>query len=71
MKPTTEYLPHIFSYHKPKDDQPERYIAIRAAALEFAKTIDENCPCSEEKTLAFRQLQMAVMWANSSIALNE
>jgi len=62
---------NVFSYHAPKGDQAERYAVIRECAKEFAKTIDEKCPDSREKSLALTNLQQSVMWANASIAINE
>lgn len=62
---------NIFTYHKPHGDQPERYVALRAKAKELAQLIDESCPDSREKSVAFTNLQQAVMWANASIAVNE
>lgn len=64
-------LDRVFSYHKPKDDQPHRYEAIRAGARRFAQEILAMCPESPERTLALRDVQRAVMMANASIAINE
>lgn len=64
-------LDHIFTYHKPKDDQPERYERLRAKAKELAMLVDELCPESREKSLAITNIQQASMWANASIAINE
>lgn len=66
-----EDLDKRFTYHPPKGDQAERYIAIRLVALEFARDLDEYCPDSREKSLAITHLEEAVMWANASIARNE
>ena len=60
-----------YTYHAPKADQPERYEAIRYKAKMLAAYINENCPDSREKSLAFTKLEEAVMWANASIARNE
>lgn len=60
-----------FTYHAPKDGQPERYTKIRAKAKEFAELIEQACPDSREKSLAFTKLEESVMWANASIARNE
>ena len=60
-----------FSYHAPKDDQLERYQRIREKAKLLAAYIDEKCPDSREKSLAFTKIEEAVMWANASIARNE
>lgn len=59
-----------FSYHAPKEGQPEMYEAIRNKALLLAAYINEYCPDSREKSLAMTKLEEAVMWANASIARN-
>lgn len=64
-------IERAFTYHKPKEDQPERYVAIREKAKELALLIDDCCPDSREKSLAFTNLEQSVMWANASIARNE
>ncbi len=68
---TPDQIENIFTYHKPKDDQPARYEALRTKAKQLALLINENCPESREKSLAITNLQQAVMWANASIAINE
>lgn len=68
---TTEQLKNIFTYHKPKADQPERYERLRSMALDLAMQINLDCPESREKSLAVTKLQEAIMWANASIAINE
>lgn len=60
-----------FSYHAPKNDQPQRYQSIRDDAKDMAKTIIESCPESRERSLALTNLEQAVMWANAAIARNE
>jgi hypothetical protein len=60
-----------FSYHAPKEGQVEKYTAIREKAKELAILIDEQCPNSREKSVAFTNLETAVMWANASIARND
>lgn len=60
-----------FQYHAPKGDQPERYIALRNKAREFAEAVQELCPESREQSVALTNIQQAVMWANASIAINE
>jgi len=60
-----------FTYHPPKDDQPERYEKIREAAKTFALVIDACCPESADKTATFRLLRETVMSANQAIACNE
>lgn len=65
-----EKIENNFRYHPPKTNQPERYEAIRDHAKIFALLVDELCPDSREKSLAFTKLEEAVMWANASIARN-
>lgn len=60
-----------FSYHAPKEGQPERYERIRYKAKMLAAYINEYCPDSREKSLAFTKIEEAVMWANAAIARNE
>jgi hypothetical protein len=59
----------LFSYHAPKDDQPQRYEAIRSAAKEFAKVLIANTYSSADQTTAIRLLRQCVMTANASVAL--
>ncbi|KOY81673.1 hypothetical protein I6G82_08395 [Lysinibacillus macroides] len=60
-----------FKYHAPKAGQTEKYGAIREKAKELAYLIDNLCPNSREKSVAFTELETAVMWANAAIARNE
>lgn len=64
-------LQNRFTYHTPKEGQPQKYESIRNNALAFAELIDSMCPDSREKSLAITALEEAVMWANASIARNE
>jgi hypothetical protein len=66
-----ENIEKSYTYHAPKDGQPERYVEIRNLAKELAYTIDALCPDSRERSLAFTKLDECVMWANASIARNE
>lgn len=66
-----DYIEKSYTYHAPKDSQTARYIAIREKAKELAYMIDELCPESRERSLAFTKLDECVMWANASIARNE
>ena len=62
---------NVFTYHRPFGDQPARYEALRSQAKLLAEAIQAMCPESREKSLAFTNLQQAIMWANASIAINE
>lgn len=68
LNPTIE---NNFKYHSPKEGQTEKYTAIREKTKELAYLIDELCPNSREKSVAFTELETAIMWANASIARNE
>jgi len=60
-----------FTYHAPKEGQPEKYVALRAKAKEFALLIVELTPVSREQSLALTELENATFWANASIERNE
>jgi hypothetical protein len=62
-------LEEIFKYHAPEGDQVEKYTELRAAALEFAKTIRKCTPTCADQSAAIRHLREAVMTANAAIAL--
>ena len=64
-------LQNRFTYHAPKGDQGERYVALRAAALTLAMDITAKTPPSREQSLALTHLEEAVFWANAAIARNE
>ena len=64
-------LKNKFTYHAPKQGQPERYETIRNTAYTLASLIEEVCPDSRERSLAFTKVEEAVMWANAAIARNE
>jgi len=63
-------LENRFTYHAPKEGQPEKYVAIRGNAQDLAFTIDHFCPDSREKSLAITKLEEVVFWANAAIARN-
>jgi len=65
-----EQIENNFTYHPPKDGQPEIYTELRAKAKELAVMINNVCPDSREKSLAITELETSVMWANAAIARN-
>lgn len=67
----TERIENDFSYHKPKDDQPQRYEMIRDQAKQLAYTFAGCCPASRELSTALTLLEQSVMEANAAIARNE
>ncbi len=60
-----------FTHHAPKDDQPERYVALRDKAKELAFLICVSSKPSREQSLALTNLEQAIFWANAGIARNE
>lgn len=70
MHENNPQLENNFTYHAPKEGQPEKYTAIREKAKELAYMIDELCPKSREQSVAITQLETAVFWANAAIARN-
>ena len=57
-----------FTYHAPKAGQSEIYTKLRDKAKELAELINEVCPESREKEMAFTELEASVFWANAGIA---
>lgn len=60
-----------FTYHAPKEGQPAKYTALRDKAKELAEMVEEMCPESREKALAFTNIEQAIFWANAAIARRE
>ena len=63
-------IENAFTYHAPKDGQPEKYQAVREKAKELAYLIQELVPPSREQSLAMTKLEECSMWANAGIARN-
>lgn len=57
-----------FTYHPPREGQPEKFEKIRNEAKKLAMTINSECDPSRELSLALTNLEQAVFWANASIA---
>lgn len=66
-----EEIENNYTYHPPKEGQPDKYTSIRNTAKDFALLINALCPVSVAKDTALQRLDEAVMWANASIARNE
>lgn len=71
MEDKLKQIENNFTYHSPKEGQPERYTAIREKAKELAILIVQQTPASREQSVALTELETAVMWANAAIARNE
>ncbi len=68
MYVTPEELKTRFTYHAPKEGQPEIYQGLREIAKMFAEKIVELTPTSREQSLALTHLEQTVMWANAAVA---
>ncbi len=66
-----DQIEKAFTHYPPTPGQLERYTQIRNKAKELAFVIDGCVPDSREKSVAFTELESAVMWANAGIARNE
>ena len=72
--PPVSVTPEIdaaFTYHAPKGNQTQRYVAIREAAKSLAATIIAYTPVCADQSAAIRKVREAVMTANAAIAINE
>lgn len=65
-----DQIEKAFTYHAPREGQPEVYVEIRQKAKEFACTVLALCPDSREQSLALTKIEEAVMWANAGVARN-
>jgi hypothetical protein len=63
-----EDLETRFTYHAPKEGQPETYKALRNKAKELAYDILNMTPPGREQSLALTKLEETVFWANAGIA---
>lgn len=66
-----ERIENNFTYHPPKEGQPEKYQKIRNKAKELAYLLKDLVPESRERYLAMTKLEECSMWANAGIARNE
>ncbi len=62
-------LDNIFKYHAPKPEQLPIYEELRAAAKDFAATVQRLVPDCADRTAAIRKIREAVMTANAAVAL--
>ena len=66
-----ERFQNTFTYHRPTEEQAEKYETLRTIAKGFAFSILDLCPPSRERSVAITKLEEVVFWANASIARNE
>lgn len=58
-----------FDYHPPsKDGVARTHEQVRAAALTFARTMNELLPDGREKSLVMTHAEDAMFWANAAVA---
>lgn len=57
--------------HPPSEPVARRMETIRVSAKALAALLDDMCPDSREKSLAFTNLEQTVMWAMASLARNQ
>lgn len=58
-------------FHPATPEVKEKYELIRSKFIEIANLLNQACPESRHKSLAFTNLQQAQMWAIGSVAINE
>jgi hypothetical protein len=66
---TKEQIEDIFSYHQPKDDQPEKYAQVNESFIELAQRVNAIMPPGPGADNAIRKLADARMAVNAAIAL--
>jgi len=68
---TDEEIETRFTYHPPKDDQPERYVQLRDQTKGLAYLIRDLTPESREQSLALTHLEQVMFYASAAIARRE
>jgi hypothetical protein len=71
QKNPIEVIENNFKYHSPTEAQEQKYQILRQAYKDLALLINELCPHSRERSVAFTELETSAFWANASIARNE
>ncbi len=66
---TSEDIEHVFSYHPPTPEQAADLTELRLHMKAAAHAIQKLAPESPYRTVAFRKLHEANMYANVSIVL--
>ncbi len=65
----TKYdLDHIFTYHRPTEEQIPKYEAIRTAAKVYATALLEHTPSGADQDYALRLVMDSAMIANAAVA---
>src|SRR5215468_2808864 len=61
--PVDEEIERRFTYHQPKDNQPDRYNDLRENAKRMAYLIKHSTKISREQSLSYTHLEEVVFWA--------
>lgn len=61
-------LERWFTYHPPREGQPQRYELLRAQGLVLARLIQGLTPAGSDRAAAIRKVREAIMTANAAIA---
>lgn len=67
---TNEELMKIFSFHPATSVTGPKHDQVRTIMLGVAEQLSQVVPASEERKLAIRSLQQAMMFANAAIAIH-
>ncbi|MMZ46524.1 hypothetical protein D1872_81410 [compost metagenome] len=70
IPPAFKRIEKNFSYHPPKEGQPEKYEIIRRAAKDLAVIIATHTPECFEQRESLKNIEQAVFWANAAEARN-
>lgn len=65
-----EEIANRVHFHAPSDKGAETHALLSVVFEEAMKHVDELCPASREKSLAFTKLEEAKMWASAAVARN-
>lgn len=66
-----ETIENNFMYHKPEAACIPVFKDIRNEGKAFARLVMNDVPECPERTIAFRKIEEAVMWANAALARNQ
>lgn len=65
-----ESLMNRFAHYSSKSDiEEETWGKLRAMGYKFSLYLAKHCPNNEEREIAIRKLEEAVMWANKSMQI--
>lgn len=64
----TQVIPDPFKYVPPAEEAKAHFEAVAEAIAEAYYAIRDHVPEGPDRTLAFRKLQEARMWANCAIS---